>query len=187
MNSRRSLACALRTRQVATLTSVVLQAEHTLLRTTLKVGFRTQKKGRKKLRSHKDVFVVKHQCRVVTTSKSWDHPASSRTRFDRYLSATRHQPDAVLRLVSSLRRANVSDFATIIHSLRSFRRCDLIRDPRTGHALGYGFVGYDRFDAAETALEEMDGYMIGQSQIRVAWARESRPKGTSRSLQNDVQ
>ncbi|KAH7724021.1 polyadenylate-binding protein 4-like protein [Aphelenchoides avenae] len=56
-------------------------------------------------------------------------------------------------------------------------RCDLITEPGTDRMLGYGFVGYKRFVDAQKALEEMDGYVVGQGAIRVAWTRRSRPKG----------
>ncbi|EIW70558.1 hypothetical protein TREMEDRAFT_71330 [Tremella mesenterica DSM 1558] len=51
------------------------------------------------------------------------------------------------------------------------------RDPTTGQSKGYGFVSYHDFDAADMAIENMNGQFFGGQQITVQYAFKKDGKG----------
>ncbi|ORY26171.1 hypothetical protein BCR39DRAFT_542086 [Naematelia encephala] len=53
----------------------------------------------------------------------------------------------------------------------------IARDPTTGTSKGYGFVSYHDFDAADMAIENMNGQFFGGKQISVQYAFKKDGKG----------
>eukprot|EP01130_Rhizamoeba_saxonica_P002038 TRINITY_DN11842_c0_g1_i1.p1 TRINITY_DN11842_c0_g1~~TRINITY_DN11842_c0_g1_i1.p1 ORF type:complete len:217 (+),score=57.13 TRINITY_DN11842_c0_g1_i1:25-675(+) len=46
----------------------------------------------------------------------------------------------------------------------------IMRDPETNESKGYGFVSYDSFEAADTAIENMNGQFIWNQPVSVSYA-----------------
>ncbi|WVR06805.1 hypothetical protein IAU60_003841 [Kwoniella sp. DSM 27419] len=53
----------------------------------------------------------------------------------------------------------------------------IARDPTTGESKGYGFVSYHDFEAADMAIENMNGQFFGGKQISVQYAFKKDGKG----------
>lgn len=51
----------------------------------------------------------------------------------------------------------------------------LIRDSETGESKGYGFVSFDDFSSSDTAIEKMDGAILMNSKVSVAYAFKEDP------------
>ena len=54
----------------------------------------------------------------------------------------------------------------------------IVRDPETGTSKGYGFVTFDSFSAADTAISRMNGQFLGNRVIAVSYAQKSDSKET---------
>jgi RNA recognition motif-containing protein len=66
----------------------------------------------------------------------------------------------------------------LLSHLLSFRcLLQIARDPTTGASKGYGFVSYHDFDAADMAVENMNGQFFGGKQISVQYAFKKDGKG----------
>ena len=52
-----------------------------------------------------------------------------------------------------------------------------MRDPETGNSRGFGFISYDSFEAADAALEAMNGQYLCNSPIAVSYAFKKDTKG----------
>lgn len=57
------------------------------------------------------------------------------------------------------------------------------RDPSTGRSKGYGFVSYHDFEAADMAIENMNGQFFGGKQISVQYAFKKDGKGERHGTQ----
>ena len=53
----------------------------------------------------------------------------------------------------------------------------IMRDPETGNSRGFGFIGYDSFEAADAAIEAMNGQFLANRQINVTYAYKKDTKG----------
>lgn len=53
----------------------------------------------------------------------------------------------------------------------------IMRDPDTGNSRGFGFIGYDSFEAADAAIEAMNGQFLANRQINVTYAYKKDTKG----------
>lgn len=53
----------------------------------------------------------------------------------------------------------------------------MARDPQTGESKGYGFVSYTDFEAADAAIEAMNGQFLMNKQITVQYAFKKDGKG----------
>jgi cold-inducible RNA-binding protein len=54
---------------------------------------------------------------------------------------------------------------------------NLITDRMTGRSRGFAFVEMAEASAAQRAIDELNGKMVGQRQIKVAEARPQKPRG----------
>jgi len=54
---------------------------------------------------------------------------------------------------------------------------NLVTDRMTGRSRGFAFVEMAEASAAQRAIDELNGKMVGQRQIKVAEARPQRPRG----------
>ncbi|ORX35668.1 hypothetical protein BD324DRAFT_631089 [Kockovaella imperatae] len=59
----------------------------------------------------------------------------------------------------------------------------IARDPTTGQSKGYGFVSYHDFEAADMAIENMNGQFFGGKQISVQYAFKKDGKGERHGTQ----
>ena len=59
----------------------------------------------------------------------------------------------------------------------------IARDPTTGISKGYGFVSYHDFDAADMAIENMNGQFLGGKQVTVQFAFKKDGKGERHGTQ----
>jgi splicing factor 3B subunit 4 len=62
----------------------------------------------------------------------------------------------------------------------------IMRDPDTGNSKGFGFVSYDSFEAADAAIEAMNGQYLSGRQITVSYAYKKDTKGEARVLELPV-
>ena len=53
----------------------------------------------------------------------------------------------------------------------------IMRDPDTGNSRGFGFVSYDSFEAADAAIEAMNGQFLCNRPISVTFAYKKDTKG----------
>ncbi|WVQ79984.1 hypothetical protein IAT38_002085 [Cryptococcus sp. DSM 104549] len=53
----------------------------------------------------------------------------------------------------------------------------LARDPTTGESKGYGFIAYNDFEAADLAIQNMNGQFFGGKQVNVQYAFKKDGKG----------
>jgi len=53
----------------------------------------------------------------------------------------------------------------------------IARDTETGLSKGYAFVSYDSFDAADAAIESMDGQFLANSPVTVSYAFKKDGRG----------
>lgn len=54
----------------------------------------------------------------------------------------------------------------------------IMRDPDTGNSRGFGFISYDSFEAADAAIESMDGQYLCNKPITVTFAFKKDTKGS---------
>jgi cold-inducible RNA-binding protein len=54
---------------------------------------------------------------------------------------------------------------------------NLITDRMTGRSRGFAFVEMAEASAAQRAIDELNGKMVGQRQLKVAEARPQKPRG----------
>lgn len=59
----------------------------------------------------------------------------------------------------------------------------IARDPTTGQSKGYGFIAYHEFEAADMAIENMNGQFFGGKQINVQYAFKKDGKGERHGTQ----
>ena len=57
------------------------------------------------------------------------------------------------------------------------------RDPTTGQSKGYGFVSYHEFEAADMAIENMNGQFFGGKAITIQYAFKKDGKGERHGTQ----
>jgi len=50
--------------------------------------------------------------------------------------------------------------------LSSFK---VVRDMKTGNTLGYGFVNYETTEAAEKAIQTINGHKVQHKTLKVGW------------------
>ena len=55
-----------------------------------------------------------------------------------------------------------------------------MRDPDNGNSRGFGFVSYDCFEAADSAIEAMNGQFLCNRPISVSYAFKKDTKGMRR-------
>lgn len=53
----------------------------------------------------------------------------------------------------------------------------IMRDPDNGNSRGFGFVSYDSFEAADSAIEAMNGQFLCNRPISVSYAFKKDTKG----------
>lgn len=53
----------------------------------------------------------------------------------------------------------------------------IMRDPDTGVSKGFGFVSYDCFEAADAAIEAMNGQFLCNRSITASYAYKKESKG----------
>ncbi|KNZ46428.1 hypothetical protein VP01_726g1 [Puccinia sorghi] len=64
-----------------------------------------------------------------------------------------------------------STFGTLVQTAK------IARNPTTGQSNGYGFVAYESFEAADTAIESMNGQFLMNKAITVQYAFKKDGKG----------
>lgn len=59
----------------------------------------------------------------------------------------------------------------------------IARDPGTGESKGFGFVSFHDFDAADQAIENLNGQFLGGKQVSVQYAFKKDGKGERHGTQ----
>lgn len=73
------------------------------------------------------------------------------------------------------------DEKTLLETFSSFGKIiqppKISREPATGASRGYGFLGYDSFEAADAAIEAMNNRFLANKPISVSYAMKKDGKG----------